>query len=134
MKLSPHSRKRLLTSLAHWQVPQDYADPIYNYLVFAFEPGSFFTAVLANDFGGAIASSHPANTIGSLKRLVGWIINSMPTKAYGNYVKVDEWLKMSNDERRAILVSCDLVYTEEDEVMLALKGEPSAEPTFDYIS
>jgi hypothetical protein len=49
MNLTAHSRNRILKTFELWRVPKDFADPMYNYLVHGYEPGSFFTAVLAND-------------------------------------------------------------------------------------
>lgn len=130
MELGKHSRNRLLDSMVHWHIDKDYADPIYNYLVFGWEPGSFFTSVLANDFMNAMHRSHPANTIPALKHVAGWIHNACPVEAWGSYEKVRQWCKMSADQRRAILVACGLVYTEQQETYLILKGERTVEPVF----
>lgn len=128
MKLSEHSRNRLLGTFAHWSVPKDFADPMYNYLVHGFEPGSFFTAVLANDFCGAIQRSHPANTIEALKHLVGWMHDAMPNMAQGSYEAVGEWTSLNKEQRRAVLEGRGLVFKEEDEMMLVLQGERTQEP------
>lgn len=128
MKLTAHSRNQFMSTFAHWSVPQDYADPMFNYLVHGFEPGSFFTSVLANDFAGAIQHSHPANTITALKGLVGWMQAAMPECAYGSYQNVKNWTVMSPEQRRAELVKNDLVFTVEDEVMMVLRGERTHEP------
>jgi len=130
MNLSPHSRNKLLHSLAHWSVPRDYAEPIYNYLVFGWNPGSFFTAVLANDFMQAIASSHPANSIPSLKNLVGWMLENMPPQSCHSYSAVKAWSELDEETRRNILVEHNLVYTKEDEVILVLRGDKTFEPIF----
>jgi hypothetical protein len=37
---------------------------------------------------------------------------------------------MDAKQRRACLVDCDLVYTEQQEIMLALKNERTVEPMF----
>jgi hypothetical protein len=128
MKLTAHSRNQLLTTFTHWQVPKDYADPMFNYLVHGFEPGSFFTAVLANDFARAVQHSHPSNTITALKGLVGWIQSAMPECAYGSYQNVKNWLEMPPHIRREELVKYDLVFTAEDEIMKVLEGQPTHEP------
>jgi hypothetical protein len=127
VKLSDHSRNRLIGTFAHWAVPKDYADPMYNYLVYSFNPGSFFTAVLANDFAAAIQCSHPANTISALKNLTGWIRDAMPTVAHGSYLAVKEWTNLDHVQRRAALESNGLVYSVEDEMMLVLQGAPTLE-------
>jgi hypothetical protein len=124
MNLSHYSQNRLKASFSKWQVDQDFADPVYNYLVYGFEPGSFFTAVLANDFMGAVSHSHPANTIAALKSLVGWITDCMPSDAYGSYAAIKEWCKLDDDYRRYTLEQHQLVYTSKEETWKILKNEP----------
>jgi len=121
MQLSELSAKRVWKTFKHWEVDEDYANPMYNYLVYGFSPGSFFTAVLANDFIGAIQSSHPANTIPALKKLGGWIYNEMPPEAWGSIEAVCDWLHMDPSERRAILERRGLVYTPKEETFIAIK-------------
>jgi hypothetical protein len=129
MNLTPYSRNRLLNTFAHWQVPKEYADPLYNYLVHGFQPGSFWTAVLANDFARAIQSSHPSNTVGALKAAVGWLNDTLEHGvAWGTPDAVDHWLQMTPEQRRLVLESNNLVYTEKDEVILILKDTPTHEP------
>jgi hypothetical protein len=103
-------------------VPRDYFDPLYNYLVHGFEPGSFWSAVLANDFMRAMQSSHPSNDIPALKNTVGWIQDSFPQESYGNIFIVEDWINRSAHDRRMLLESARLIYTEQDEIMMALKG------------
>jgi hypothetical protein len=106
-----------------WDVPRDFADPMANYLIYGYEPGSCFTAILANDFVSAIRSCHPVNTVESLKALAGWIHSDMPREAYGSYERVRAWLALDPVERRAILELNRLIYTAREETWLALKGE-----------
>ena len=128
MKLSEHSRNRLMETFKLWDVPKDFADPMYNYLVHGYNPGSCFTSVLANDFAGAIARSHPANTIEAFKALTGWINDTMPVEAFGSYKEVSDWCYLKGNARREILEGLNLVYTVEDEIMLVLQGERTHEP------
>lgn len=131
MNVTKHSRNRFLETLNQWEVPGDYADVMFNYFVQGFEPGSFFTAVLANDFANAMTHSHPGNSIPGLKNLMGWIRSTMTYQiAWGNYTTVEKWLEMSAEDRRAILVERNLVYTEQDEIMKALTSERTVEPLF----
>jgi hypothetical protein len=99
-----------------------------NYLVYGYDPGSCFTAVLANDFYTAIRSSHPSNTVNSFKSLAGWIRDTMPTESYGSYLAVKNWIKLTEDNRRAVLENHQLIYTAKEETWLIIKGEHSAEP------
>ena len=128
MKLTAYSRNRILETFRRWEVPREFAEPMYNYLVHGFNPGSCFTAVLANDFHGAILSSHPGNTIQALKALTGWIYDTLPRDARGNYKAVDEWCYLKDVERRLILERKELIYNEEEEVMMTLQSKPTVEP------
>jgi hypothetical protein len=99
-----------------------------NYLVYGYEPGSCFTAVLANDFAGAIRSSHPSNTVEAFKALISWIQNHFPEEAYGSYEAVEHWISMEPEFRRNELERCRLIYTEQEEIIMTLKNEPTREP------
>lgn len=129
MKLTKHSANRLMTSLQYWRVPRDFSEPMFNYLVHGFEPGSFFKGWYAND-ASSIIHSHPGNSVEALKDLMKWMLNCMPGEAWGSHEKVNAWLKMDSAERRAILERYNLVYTEADEIVLLLKSEPTQEPCF----
>ena len=125
MKLSYHSKNKLMQTFAHWDVPKDFADPFYNYLVWGFRPGSCFEAILANDFAGAISHSHPSNTINAFKSLVGWILHTVPEQARGSHKQILLWSSIDEEQRRSILEDNGLIYTNKEEVVLILKDEPS---------
>jgi hypothetical protein len=99
-----------------------------NYLVYGYEPGSCFTAVLANDFFKAMASSHPSNTVEAFKNLTGWINKHFPPQAYGSYEDVHHWLDLSPVERREILERQGLIYSEAEEIIMTLEAKPTQEP------
>ena len=124
MNISAYSRANIMNTFSKWDVPKDFADPMYNYMVFGFEPGSCFTAVLANDWKRAILASHPGNTIEAFKALTGWIHDVMPTDAYGSYEAVKFWLAITDSERRDYLERLRLVHTEKKDTWLNLKGDP----------
>jgi hypothetical protein len=130
MELTKYSRNRMMESATRWTVCREYFDPLYNYLVHGFEPGSFWSAVLANDFMRAMQHSHPSNDIPALKNVVGWIQDQFPAESYGNYVVVKQWLDLNPHTRRMHLESCNLIYSEQQEVMMALKNERTVEPFF----
>ncbi len=131
MKLTEHSRNRMRGAASHWSIPAEYFDPLYNYLVHGFEPGSFWTAVLANNFARAIQHSHPGNSISALKNTVGWMQDQWPTMSYGNFQVVHHWLALDAAERRQHLEEAHLIYTEQDEIMLVLGGKRTYEPLLD---
>jgi len=47
---------------------------------------------------------------------------------HGSYEVVDTWLKMSAEERRAILEALGLIYSEQTEIVMILKDVPTHEP------
>ena len=128
MNLTKFSRDRMMLSATRWTVPRDFFEPLHNYLVHGFEPGSFWSAVLANDFMRAVQHSHPSNDISALKNTVGWIQDSFPEQSYGNRFIVGDWVNRSGHERRQILEQHNLIYSEQEEVMMALQGKKSYEP------
>jgi len=129
MELTIYSRNRLLNTFAHWQVPKGFADPVYNYLVHGFHPGGFFAALLANDATATIVRSHPANTVEGLKSLAQWIVSQLPgDEVWGSREVVDAWLAKPDLERRLILERLELVFTEQEELLLALGDEPTHPP------
>lgn len=119
------SRNRMYNTFLNWSVPGEYADVMYNYLVYGLAPGSFFSAVLANDFMKAIGHSHLGNTIIALKTLTGWIQDCMPPQAYGSSYLIAEWLKLDGVQRRKILEAYDLIYTVQEETFKLLKNKTS---------
>ncbi len=128
MKLTDYSHNLLMATFAKWDVPKDFADSMYNYLVHGFNPGGFFTSVLANDFHSAIARSHPVNTVNSLKSLGGWILDCVPREAHGSYDAVSNWCSLPPEARRQILEESRLIYTEAREVWMTLEGRHTTEP------
>lgn len=131
MKITEHSRNRFYETLTKWDVPREYADRMFEYFVLGLQPGSFYTAVLSNDFAKAMQHSHPANSIPGLKALVGWLQSTMLTgMAWGGYIAVKTWLAMSDVQRRQVLEEFELIYSEQDEILLLLKDEPTREPFF----
>ena len=130
MKLSEHSKNLLLESFTKWRVDRDFADPMYNYLVYGYQPGSCFKAVLANDFARAMTSSHPGNTIEAFKALAGWILNTMPPQCFGSYDAVKTWCEMDEAKRRVVLEQYRLIYPSEKETWLVLNDTPTQTPAF----
>ena len=121
MELTVYSQSRLLHSANKWRVSHEYYDPLYNYLVHGLAPGGFFYRVLCNDWFGAIQSSHPLNSVQTLKAVSGWIRNTWPDAAFGGVDVVDQWLASSDDVRRNALEQTGLIYTVAQEVELALR-------------
>jgi len=127
MNLTKYSKMKIMETFQYWNVPRDFADPMYNYLVYGYYPGSCFTSVLANDFLGVILRSHPSNTVDGFKKLAGWMTDTIPKQAQGSYGAVEDWIKLNDDERRTILEGCGLIYHSEEEAWMILKDEPVSE-------
>jgi len=120
MNLTEHSDLKIQATFDQWEVDGEYAQIMYNYLVYGFNPGSFFTSVLANDFVGAVNRSHPGKSISALKRLVGWMRDYMPATAWGSYGAVKAWVDLDASQRRQILEEHSLIYTEQEETWRVL--------------
>lgn len=131
MEITNFSRIRILRIMQDWDLPKDWVDPLYNYLVYGWNPGGFFSKFLANDCWGAMQSSHPNNHIELLKKLAGWTVSSVPREASGSWDRVEAWTKMSETERRTILERYRIIFTQEQEIMAALEGRAiEPEPYF----
>ena len=123
-----YSKVKMMGGAADWNISRDYFDPIYNYLIYGYSPGSFFTALLCNDFFHAIGKSHPSNSISSLKNLTGWIRSLRGHNIFwGNIDVVNSWLKLSDQQRREALEKLNIIYSEKDEVVMALQNHPIRE-------
>jgi hypothetical protein len=119
-ELGRYSSARLDWLARQYEVPGDFMGPLINYLVWGFPPGSFFTALLANDFWSAASHSHPANRMVDIKNLVALVVHELPSIAAGSYSAVNSWCKLSDTERRDLLCKKNLVFTEQQETLLAL--------------
>jgi hypothetical protein len=129
MEISKYSRARIMKSAVQWEVDKEYFDPIYNYLIHGFEPGSFYSALLANDMFRAMGCSHPANSVQGLKNLTGWIRSTMGYGIFwGSKDVVDNWIKMSDSQRREQLELLRMIFSEKDEIVKILKDERCVEP------
>ncbi len=116
-----------MSSFNYWQVPNEYASSIFNYLVYGHEPGSFFSAVIENNFTMAVMHSHPGNTIVALKALCGWMREHMPPCSWGSENALHYWLDLSTAQRRQVLEDRGLILTPERETFEALKGNTGNE-------
>jgi hypothetical protein len=126
------NRNRVYQSMADWQVPREWADVMYRYLVHGWEPGSMFTAMLANDARRMILGSHPSNPIEAYKTVAGWITDVVPVQARDSYPAVAAWSKLTNEERHQILAQQGLLLTPEAATFAVLKGAANYEVDLDY--
>ena len=52
----------------------------------------------------------------------------MPPETFGSYQAVSDWCYMKPENRRSILERYELIYTEQEEVIMALREESTIEP------
>lgn len=71
--------------------PEHTKEAFIRYFEYGFEPGSFGTAVLANDLFRAAAVADSQNKK-MLADIVMWIANNAPEGSYGNYDIVNDWV------------------------------------------
>ena len=83
-------------------IPQEWQQELYNYYICGYSPGSFHTAVFANDLHDAACRSHVANRWSDICAFVRWILEFAPYESYGSRSAVKAWLKLSAEERREI--------------------------------
>lgn len=129
LPLGPFTKYRIEQLRRTYEVPQDFMEPVVNYLFYGFHPGSFFTAVLANDCWAAAAHSHPANSIVALKNLVSLLRNEVPRESVGNYENVEFWCKLPDAKRRDVLKKHRLMFEEDYETFLILKHGVRVDPS-----
>lgn len=121
MQFHESSINRFKENCGSFHVDIEYIPTTINYILYGLNPGSFFTSVFANDFMTAMLRSHEANTVTALKHLVTWVLNSAPPETFGSYDKVTAWCDMDDSERRKIVEQHGLVFTEHEELMIAMK-------------
>ena len=72
-------------------------DGLKRYIENGIPAGSFMTAMLANDFLGAVMKADATN----LLRLRDWalfIANDLPDECWGSYEKVENWKGLDNEQ------------------------------------
>jgi len=126
------NRNLVYRSMANWHVPRDWADVMYRYLVHGLEPGSMFTAMLANDARAMVLRSHPSNPIEAYKTVAGWIADVVPAQARDSYPAVAAWCRLTNEDRHQILAQQGLLLTPEAATFAVLKGATNHEVDLDY--
>ena len=81
MKLDPHVI----------QIPDHARSAFKKYFLHGFAPGSFCTAVLANDLNAAAHRADPWNRA-NLADIARWIQQNAPRGSWGSYEAVEGWL------------------------------------------
>lgn len=97
-----------------WDVPEEWQQELYNYIVLGLPPGSFHLAVYAGDLMGAATRTHPSNTWPAIVAMCRWLINVAPRQSSGSYENVENWLHLSKAERTQILEEWRLLTPEKE--------------------
>lgn len=74
------------------EIPTNIKDAIDLYVDKGIQPGSFTTAVLANDLKGAFGRADVISER-NMKQIVSYVYNNIPSLCQGSYDKVDNWIK-----------------------------------------
>jgi len=81
--------------MSYYNIPELTKQTIDDYVKLRYQPGHFVTALLANDLFGAVGRADAENAAAFIE-ICKYIYNKVPLSCWGNYEKVQAWLK--NDE------------------------------------
>lgn len=102
---------KFLNSFEYFDVGNEFMQEMYNYVIKGLPPGSFFTALFANDFVSACKLSHPGNSWDYVQNTGKWLYFEAPAQCWGSYEKVEAWLKLDNETRTKICEDKGLIAT-----------------------
>ena len=72
-------------------IPEHIRNVFIRYFEHGYEPGSFSTAVLANDLHSAVARADTQNRH-MLAEITAWVALNAPEGSWGNYDLVRDWV------------------------------------------
>lgn len=75
-----------------FRIPDDMIDGLELYINNRIKPGSFMTAVLANDLMEAVGKADYRNIV-NIPAYTYFLHNFAPHECFGSYEKVEKWLK-----------------------------------------
>lgn len=78
-------------------IPQAIKYQIDQYIEAGVPPGGFLNAILTNDLMLAIQKADETNKV-RIPDIVTYLLNYLPTAAYGNTKNVSEWLQAHRDK------------------------------------
>jgi hypothetical protein len=89
----PHVRGMIKwDDLAYPGLTLEFKESIENYLLHGYHPGGFCTAALAGDLFAAAAKADIHNRT-VLREIARWITQCAPLGSWGNYEKVENWMR-----------------------------------------
>jgi hypothetical protein len=74
------------------EAPEDIVETLQRYVTHRVHTGGFLHAVLANDLRESFARADDVNRH-CLFEIVSYCYNNIPSKCWGSYEAVDDWLK-----------------------------------------
>ena len=89
-------------------IPDLIQESLWNYLAYGLLPGSFMEAVLKNDFTSAMARADHTWNGRSFKDLARWVEKYVPYYARGNDDDIRDWIKLTDEQRRDIMIELGL--------------------------
>jgi hypothetical protein len=89
-------------------VPEGIREGLWNYFAYGISAGGFCMHVLNNNFLGAVCSADHSWTGRSFQELAKWINQHAPRQAYGSPEKIEAWQRLTDDERRDIMIELRL--------------------------
>jgi hypothetical protein len=89
-------------------VPDAIREGLWNYFAYGIPAGGFCMHVLNNNFLGAMGSADHTWNGNSFKHLAKWITQYAPQQAYGSHEKIQEWMRLTDEERRDIMIELRL--------------------------
>lgn len=89
----------------------DWQGIIARYIYYGYHPGSFFEALLQNNFIFAAVTSASRNDWNEVQEFGIWLSECAPPECYGSIENVKKWIAMSDDQRREYSESVGLIDT-----------------------
>lgn len=76
-----------------YEIDQNVADAIFNYILYGLSPGSFTMAILIGDYEVAYLRAHPLLLRDNdyVKETIEFVKNELPPMAHGNLNNYVEW-------------------------------------------
>lgn len=113
IKLAPATRGFFQT-FELYPVHDEWQEELYNYFIKGWPPGSFHTALFANDLVQAAFRSHVANKWGAIREFMKWVYANAPEGSWNSFENVEDWLKLSDAQRRKICENKGWMLTDEE--------------------
>ena len=94
---NPDNQEYSFYKYGKYHIPDYMVDGIKNYLRHGIRPGSFLYAVLENNLTEAVAFADKDN-MANLPAYAYWLMNEVPTIAWGSEENVETWIRMGGFE------------------------------------